>query len=106
MFDNYVPHAPNFSVSGRIISVYGGVNEIGKDAIITLNRGAEDGLEMGHVLAVYRRSQARSLKGDMVELPEERTGLVFVFRVFDKISYGLVVQSTHSMKLLDAVKTP
>lgn len=106
MFDNYVPRAPNFSVSGRIISVYGGVNEIGKDAIITLNRGTEDGLEMGHVLAVYRRSQVRSLKGDTVELPEERTGLVFVFRVFDKISYALVLQSTHSMKLLDAVKTP
>ena len=106
IFDNYMPHAPNFSVNGRIISVYGGVTEIGKDAIVTLNRGAEDGLEMGHVLAVYRRSQARSLKGDMVQLPDERTGLVFVFRVFEKISYALVVQSTLSIKVLDAVKTP
>ena len=61
---------------------------------------------MGHVLAVYRRSQARSLKGDMVQLPDERTGLVFVFRVFEKISYALVVQSTLSIKVLDAVKTP
>lgn len=106
IFDNYMPHAPNFSVNGRIISVYGGVTEIGKDAIVTLNRGAEDGLEMGHVLAVYRRSQARSLKGDMIQLPDERTGLVFVFRVFEKISYALVVQSTLSIKVLDAVKTP
>ncbi len=106
IFDNYMPHAPNFSVNGRIISVYGGVTEIGKDAIVTLNRGAEDGLEMGHVLAIYRRSQARSLKGDMVQLPDERTGLVFVFRVFEKISYALVVQSTLSIKVLDAVKTP
>lgn len=105
-FDNYMPHAPSFSVSGRIISVYGGVTEIGKDTIVTLNKGAQDGLEMGHVLAVYRRSQARSLKGDMIQLPDEKTGLVFVFRVFEKISYALVVQSTLSIKVLDAVKTP
>lgn len=106
IFNNYAPHAPDFSTNGRIISVYGGVTEIGKGAIVTLNKGKTDGLEMGHVLAVYRKSQAKSLKGDMVQLPDERTGLVFVFRVFDKISYALVVQSTHAIRVLDAVKTP
>jgi len=106
IFNNYVPHAPEFSINGRIISVYGGVTEIGKGAIVTLNKGEIDGLEMGHVLAIYRKSQAKSLEGQMVQLPDERTGLVFVFRVFDKIAYALVVQSTHSIKILDAVKTP
>ncbi|PSJ17253.1 LysM peptidoglycan-binding domain-containing protein [Nitrosomonas supralitoralis] len=106
IFNNYAPHAPDFPINGRIISVYGGVTEIGKDSIITLNKGKMDGLEMGHVLAVYRKSQAKSLDGETVQLPEERTGLAFVFRVFDKIAYALVVQSTHSIKLLDAVKTP
>lgn len=106
LFNNYAPHAPDFSVNGRIISVYGGVTEIGKGDIVTLNKGELDGLEMGHVLAIYRKSQAKSLKGEMIQLPDERTGLVFIFRVFDKISYALVVQSTHSIKILDAVKTP
>ena len=106
IFNNYAPHAPEFSINGRIISVYGGVTEIGRGAIVTLNKGEQDGLEMGHVLAVYRKSQAKSLTGKMVQLPDERTGLVFIFRVFDKISYALVVQSTQSIKILDAVKTP
>ncbi|WP_297324728.1 LysM peptidoglycan-binding domain-containing protein [Nitrosomonas sp.] len=106
IFNNYAPHAPESPINGRIISVYGGVTEIGRGAIVTLNKGESDGLEMGHVLAIYRKSQAKSLKGDMVQLPDERTGLVFVFRVFNKISYALVVQSTHSIRILDAVKTP
>ncbi len=106
IFNNYVPHAPEFPIYGRIISVYGGVTEIGRGAIIALNKGASDGLEMGHVLAVNRRSQAKLENGKMVELPEERTGLVFVFRIFENVSYALVVQSIQSMKLLDVVETP
>ncbi len=106
IFNNYAPHAPEIPIHGRIISVYGGVTEIGRGAIVTMNKGKLDNLEMGHVLAIYRKSQAKSLKGEMVQLPDERTGLIFVFRVFDKISYGLVVQSTNSIRVLDAVKTP
>ncbi len=106
IFNNYAPHAPDSQVYGRIISVYGGVTEIGKGAIVTLSRGMLDGLEMGHVLAVYRKSQTRSPDGKMVELPDERTGLVFVFRVFDHVSYALVVQSTSAIRILDAVKNP
>jgi hypothetical protein len=106
IFNNYAPHAPELPINGKIISVYGGVTEIGRGAIVTLSKGKQDGLEMGHVLAIYRRSQEKSLRGDMVQLPDERTGLAFVFRVFDKVSYALVVQSTHSIRILDAVKTP
>ncbi len=106
IFNNYAPHAPEIPIHGRIISVYGGVTQIGKGAIITLNKGALDGLEMGHVLAVYRRSYAKSLEGKIVQLPDERTGLVFVFRVFDNLSYALVMQGTQSIQILDAVKTP
>jgi len=106
IFNNYAPHAPDSQIYGRIVSVYGGVTEIGKGAIVTLSRGMLDGLEMGHVLAVYRRSQTRSPDGKMVELPDERTGLVFVFRVFDHVSYALVVKSTSAIRILDAVKNP
>ncbi|MCB1985784.1 MAG: peptidoglycan-binding protein LysM, partial [Nitrosomonas sp.] len=106
IFNNYAPHAPDTFINGRIMSVYGGVTEIGKGSIVTLNRGMLDGLEMGHVLAVYRRSQTRMPDGKMIELPDERTGLVFVFRVFEQVSYALVVQSVSAIKILDAVKTP
>lgn len=106
VYNNYAPHAPDFPLNGRIISVYGGVTEIGRGDIVALNKGGLDGLEMGHVLAIYRKSQAKSLRGDVVQLPDERAGLVFIFRVFDKIAYALVVQSTQPIRTLDAVRTP
>ena len=122
-FINYAPHAPEQDVNGRIISVYGGVTEIGKGSVVALSKGAQDGLETGNVLAIYRRHMSEtgedSLKVDrvfdefgftskrqVVELPEERAGLVFVFRVFEKVSYALVMQTTQPIRLFDSVKTP
>ncbi|MDC8446238.1 MAG: LysM peptidoglycan-binding domain-containing protein [Nitrosomonas sp.] len=106
IFNNYAPHAPIVPISGRILSVYGGVTEIAKGSIITLNKGARDGLEMGNVLAVHRRSQTRMPDGKMIVLPEERSGLIFVFRVFERVSYALVVQSKGSILIQDTVKNP
>lgn len=103
---DYFPHAPGFPVVGRIISVYDGVNEIGENAIVTLNKGNDDGINPGHVLAIYRKSNIRSHEGRRIDLPDERIGLVFVFRVFEKVSYALVMQSAQVIKVMDAVKTP
>lgn len=106
IFNNYMPRAPEMFINGRIISVYGGVSEIGMGAIVTLNKGARDGLAMGHVLAVYRNNRTRGPDGNIIQLPGARTGLVFVFRVFEKVSYALVMQSTQYIQILDAVETP
>lgn len=103
---DYFPHTPDFDMNGRIISVYDGVNEIGENAVIALNKGRMDAIEPGHVLAVYRKTQIRSHKGNWVEAPDERIGLVFVFRVFNRVAYALVVQSRQAIKVLDAIKTP
>lgn len=103
---DFVPHVPHFAIKGRIISVYGGVTEIGENAVITLNRGFHDGLKQGHVLAVYRKSEVKSPRGPILALPDERIGLILVFRVFDKVSYALVTQNSQAIKVLDAVKTP
>jgi len=106
-FNSYVPHAPNKAVKGRVISVYDGVAEAGRNSVVTLNKGVRDGLEVGHVLAVNSKSLAVSPEGrDSVPLPDERIGLLFIFRVFDKVSYALVMQSTRSIQLLDAVQNP
>ena len=42
----------------------------------------------------------------VVKLPDERNGLIFIFRVFDKVSYGLVMSSRRSLKVGDIVQTP
>lgn len=109
--NSYVPHAPERLLSGSILSTYDGVGEAGRHNVVTLNRGKRDRLEIGHVLAIYRRGGTVPIVdglGDKTTLtmPDERSGLVFVFRVFDKLSYALVVQSSRPVHLQDIVQTP
>ena len=108
---SYVPHAPNAQVDARIVAVYGGVKEAGRNAIVTLNRGTRDGLEVGHVLALYRRGAETTYRDDgdekkTVKLPDERYGLVFVFRTFERVSYALVMNVTRPVAVADIVRTP
>jgi hypothetical protein len=107
---NYVPHRPEDGINGRIISVYGGVNEAGKFSIVSLNQGTRDGIEIGHILALQRNrtivQRDENGKKESVKVPEERYGLVFVFRTFERISYALVMQSNGSAVVNDHVRTP
>jgi len=107
---DYVPHAPATFVKGRVISIYGyrgRLAEEGQNAVVALNRGAADGIEVGHVLALY--TQSRPIKvsgGGSLQTPEERYGLVFVFRVFEHVSYALVMKISRPVNNLDIVETP
>lgn len=51
---SYVPRAPQKPVKGRIVSTYGNLVETGPKSIVALSKGSADGLEVGHVLAIYR----------------------------------------------------
>jgi len=104
--NTYLPRAPGGNISARIISVYGGVSQAGQNTAVTLNKGARDGLESGHVLALYRKGEDVKSEGEKFTLPDERYGLVFVFRVFDKVSYALVMQTRLPVQLLDRAQTP
>jgi hypothetical protein len=160
----YIPHAPESQVSGRIISAYGGLSDSGRYQTVVINRGSSDGLEPGHVLSVFREGKAVTLSRDekdrmawvndkaagvpdggawlyndvrclkenskvtynqttdmrntfrstclsdnsdrAVKLPDERSGLVMVYRVYDRVSYALIMQSDGPVYLLDTVKNP
>ncbi len=113
---NYAPRAPAFKVAGSIIDIYGGVahvGEAGPQSIVSINRGRNDGIEVGHVLALYARggtvrdaSKARNATDATIVLPNERSGLVFIFRVFERVSYALVMNITKPVRPLDVVQTP
>ncbi|MEI7612124.1 MAG: LysM peptidoglycan-binding domain-containing protein [Betaproteobacteria bacterium] len=112
---DYVPHKPDFPIDGRIMSiygvpVYGGIGTAGHGSVVSLNRGSRDGLEIGHVLALERnRIAVQRDENDRkvnVQIPPERTGLVFIFRTFERISYALVVQSEGVVEVNDFVRTP
>lgn len=101
----YVPRRPDRAIDGRIVSVYGGVNQAGTQSIVTLNRGRRDGLEIGHVLALLSTGETvldrTAEKREYIKLPDERIGEMFVFRVFDGISYALVMRVQQPVKVGD-----
>lgn len=113
---SYAPRAPSTAVQGRIISLYGGVGrsgEAGSQAVITINRGKSHGLEIGHVLALFRpgvtvadAARPRDAAASPLTLPNERYGIAFVFRVFDRVSYALVMHITRPVSPLDVVQNP
>ena len=113
---NYAPHSPPTYLKGRVMSIYGGlgkVGEAGPQQVITINRGKADGIEIGHVLALYSLggtvTDTTRPRGDptaQIKLPDERAGLAFVFRVFERVSYALIMQVTRPVLPLDVVQTP
>ena len=114
---NYPPHAPDRAVDGQVIRMPTSLIESGRDAVVTLDVGSNDGMEIGHVLAIYHNpgkvdvwdQKSRYLKlpdKRAVQLPEERIGLAFVFRVFGKVSYALVLNTTKQIEVGDRVRKP
>ncbi len=106
----YAPHRPQRAVEGRLISVYGSIDDVGAQSIVALNRGARDGLEIGTVLAVNRSGQTTrdrtASSSEYIKLPDERIGQMFVFRVFDGIAYALVMSATGPIKVGDRFGMP
>jgi hypothetical protein len=109
-YTNYTPHAPKGEVDGRIISIYGEGFSAGQNQIVALNRGSRDGMERGHVLALWREGLNTIDKTDeqrtALKLPDERHGLLFVFSVFDRVSYALILQVKDPVKPGDRFTQP
>ncbi|MGZ5181324.1 MAG: LysM peptidoglycan-binding domain-containing protein [Ramlibacter sp.] len=109
---SYNPRAPQQPVEAAIVSVYGeAVGLVGQNQVVVINRGTADGVESGHVLAVQRsgaRVTDRSQPGERTEikLPNERNGLLMVFRPFERLSYALVLQTTQGVQIGDRVVNP
>ena len=127
----YFPHSPQGFEGGQIISVYGGVQMIGQFDVVVINRGEREQMEVGHVLSIYRRGEkivdeiatdrrrnddsvsTWSKIGDAVTntkqevtLPDELAGRLMIFRTFEKVSLGLVLEAEKTIHVLDKVKMP
>ena len=109
-FTNYAPHAPQGPMSGQIVSLYGDALTAGQNQIVALNRGAVDGMERGHVLALMhtgaRVVDTTDPSRPVLKLPDERNGLLFVFRVFDRMSYALILTVKDPVKPGDRFTQP
>ncbi|HET9977341.1 MAG TPA: LysM peptidoglycan-binding domain-containing protein [Burkholderiaceae bacterium] len=110
-FSNFVPRAPGAAVGGQVIRVYGDSLIAGQNQVVAINRGSRDGMERGHVLAVWRdgeRAFDRTSPGKPVDikLPDERHGLMLVFRTFERVSYALVLQVQRPVQTGDRFTQP
>ena len=109
---SYVPRAPTQEVRGSVVSVYGdAVAMAGQNSVVVINKGTADGIESGHVLAILKTGASfvdRSQPGERVQvkLPDERNGLMMVFRTFEKLSYALVLEISDGVRIGDAVVNP
>jgi len=108
---NYVPHAPVKPVDARVVSIYGSaVANAAQNQVVTINLGAFDGIESGHVLAILKDGGRLVDKTDatlaQIKLPDERNGLLMVFRTFERLSYALVLDITSGVKVGDHLVNP
>lgn len=106
---NFFPSAPeDKEVMGTILAVEGGLSQVGKLDVVVINRGAREGLVEGNVFAVYKRGvQVRDrVTNQVVLLPEERAGLLMVFRTFEKLSLGIVLEAELPLSVQDVVRAP
>lgn len=152
LLTSFTPRTPEGDIQGRIISALGGNAELGPNNIVAINRGSEDGLEEGHVLAIHSQgarskvqtpkkresvsegptayfnlerdedgqlardeegriqvrvgNSADSETSTTIQLPDERVGLVMIFRTFERVSYGLIMKAERPVHVLDKVQIP
>jgi len=108
----FVPHAPGGSVEGKIISVLNGVSQIGQHQVVVLNRGDVDGLEPGHVLAIYQDGELiedvigrdiANIEQNEAHLRAEKEGPSALGRMFESIANEL---RSADYALRDFVGTP
>jgi hypothetical protein len=116
---DFVPSSPKTKVNGRIMAVSDGVTVIGQYEVVVINRGIRDGLAPGNVLAVFATGETvrdnvskgflsgvSSLVATKVRLPDERTGTFMVFKTFDRMSYGLIMEAKDIIRVADHVENP
>jgi hypothetical protein len=105
---NFYPHAPAQAVQGRIISLYDAVSQTGQYQIVAINRGSQQGLEVGHMLEILKanRRVKDPVTGKQETLPKESAGQLMVFKTMPNISYGLVMSATRAIHALDHVEKP
>ncbi|SEQ37972.1 LysM domain-containing protein [Ectothiorhodospira magna] len=107
----FTPAAPPRDSQGRIISLFDAISQIARFQVAVINLGEREGIVEGHVFATYQSGRVvhdrlASRRGEAVTLPDERVGLIMVFRTFEKVSYALVMESTHPIERGFTVKHP
>ena len=113
----YYPHSPKtVPDNARVIAFTDALDAVGPKQVVALSIGAKDGVENGQTYSmvhpgetihddVANNSWNRGV-GKRVTLPEEFVGHVMVFRTFDRVSYGLVMDGIKPVAKGDRLTMP
>lgn len=108
----FFPKPPEADVEGEIISLFDAISGIAQYQIAVINLGKRDGLEVGNILATYTKGEVvrdrfEETEGQInVTLPNERSGMIMLFKIFDRVSYGLILEADRVIHRNDQVRTP
>ena len=109
-FSLYVPHAAPSNTRARVMSIYSGVENAGQNQIVAINKGMVDGMERGHVLRVLTNGEFVRDRTDssspLMKLPNEIKGDLMLFSIFDRVSYGLILEITEPVTVGDFAIDP
>lgn len=128
LYTNFIPSRAEPPISASIISAQDVLSEIGQYQVVVLDKGKADGVAVGNVFGVYQTGRVVTDKikssekkynnsplieylgkpksaGEPVALPEVRAGVLMVFRTFDRVSYGLVMEALRPVHLYDSAKS-
>jgi hypothetical protein len=128
LFTNFMPNSPETDINASIIYARDVLSEIGQYQVVVLDKGASDGIDVGNVFEVFepgkivrdsigenRKSFEDSAlidylgkmprRGDPVQLPDVRAGVIMVFRTFDRVSYALVMEALRPIHINDDARS-
>jgi hypothetical protein len=109
--EDFYPHLPNYLEGGKVIAIIGGLTRVAKYQVVVLNKGTDDGLEVGHVLAVQHTSNNivdthAEEDNEPLVVPPQQIGMLLVFKPYQRISFAIIMKSTLSISVLDTVTIP
>ena len=104
----FYPVAPDEHIDARVIRFFDRINSVARNEVLVLNKGNRDGLRPGHTLDVLQDGEVvkDKVRDEMIQLPPTKAGTLVIFRVFEKVSYGLVVEATRPIRMNDIATNP
>lgn len=120
----FIMQKPEFDIIGSIIDTTSNLREFSKWDIVVLNRGSLNELKAGHMLGIYRNSPTvidgkngpvyvedanklqKALKGfgdNSIVLPREKVGELMVFKVAERLSFGIVTKTQQPIRVGDTI---
>jgi hypothetical protein len=108
---NYIPNVSEFEINGTIISLFDALSHAAQNQVVVINLGQRDGMGRGDILGIEKFGGIiRDVYGprsvEAVILPNARIGIIMIFKVFDRVSYGLILESTRAVQVGDLVTNP